>query len=119
MSKTSYKTYINDHIIWVFDANNFVIFNALFSKYTRQQKHITGCNLEDNIDYQGFNIWGSGEVVESKEACARLSFSRDDALFWTFRKDNRQCYLKDSNSVKKENTEAVSGNRECGMGEQI
>ena len=58
--------------------------------------------------------------MESKEACARLSLSKDDALFWTFRKNQGKCYLKSSKSGKrKEDTDAVSGNKECGVGEQI
>ena len=58
-------------------------------------------------------------AMKSKEACARHSFSNPSALFWTYRLDNGNCWLKSSDSGRQKNPEYVSGNRECGKGEYI
>ena len=59
--------------------------------------------------------------MESKEACAQHSLTNDDALFWTFQKDedSENCWLRKSNAGRTENNRFVSGNRECGKGEQV
>ena len=62
--------------------------------------------------------------MESKEACAQHSLTNDDALFWTFDKDKKskdsgKCWLRKSTDGRTENNHFVSGNRECGEGEQV
>ena len=57
--------------------------------------------------------------MESQEACAQHSLTDDDALFWTFDKPSRKCWLKKSTAGRKNNTNMVSGNRGCGMGKHF
>ena len=59
--------------------------------------------------------------MESKEACAQHSLTNDNALFWTFQKDkdSGNCWLRKSNAGRTVNDRFVSGNRECGEGEQV
>ena len=62
--------------------------------------------------------------MESKEACAQHSLTNDNALFWTFDKDKKskdsgKCWLRKSTDGRTENNHFVSGNRECGEGEQV
>ena len=84
----------------------------------------SGCNFEDNINYKDGYIVVPPVIMESKEACAQHSLTNDDALFWTFdkdkdSKDSGKCWLRKSNAGRIENNRFVSGNRECGEGEQV
>ena len=52
-----------------------------------------GCMIEKNIDYRANNK-GARAKVETQEACAKLSFSREGALFWTFQPSTKLCWPK-------------------------
>ena len=62
---------------------------------------------------------GGAVTMASKEACAMHSLSNPSALFWTYRPDNGNCWLKSSDSGRRRGVHHVSGNRECGRGEYI
>ena len=79
-------------------------------------KYFPGCNIEENINYKGGDL-GDPVRVESKEACAQHSLTNEEALFWTFEGGN--CWLKKSTAGRTEAENAVSGNRECGIGKEI
>ena len=79
-------------------------------------KYFPGCNIEENINYKNGDL-GDPVKVESKEACAQHSLTNEEALFWTF--GGGKCWLKKSTAGRTEAENAVSGNRECGMGEEI
>ena len=57
--------------------------------------------------------------MESKEACAQHSLTNEEALFWTFKRENGKCALRKSNAGRTKDNRFVSGNRECGEGEQV
>ena len=82
----------------------------------------TGCIIEEGISYPGndIDIGGTGRYgsskVENQEACARLSLSTDGASFWTYHPGESLCFVKTSNSGRKPNPTAISGNSECERG---
>ena len=80
-------------------------------------KSLPGCNMEDNINYHDGDLGIDPVVMESKEACAQHSLTNEEALFWTFGKNNRYCWLRKSKTGRKWSENTVSGNRECGWGE--
>ena len=41
------------------------------------------------------------------------------ALFWTYNPKKGKCWLKSSDSGRREDPKVVSGNRECGLGEFV
>ena len=80
---------------------------------------ILGCIIEEKTNYYGNGIEiGNGQTkfveVENQEACARLSFSTDGSLFWTYNPTTLRCWVKTSKSGSAAAPESVSGNRECG-----
>ena len=81
------------------------------------EKCFPGCNIEDDINYTDGDHGVPPVIMESKEACAQHSLTNEEALFWTFGGGN--CWLKKSTAGRTEAENAVSGNRECGMGEEI
>ena len=74
-----------------------------------------GCVIEENTQYNslGKSILERWEG-ESQEACANLSAETEGALFWTYHKTSKQCFVLSSMLGKKEKENIVSGNRECG-----
>ena len=74
-----------------------------------------GCIIEKNIDYRANNK-GAMAKVENQEACAKLSFSREGALFWTFQPSTRLCWPKTNKAGRMAMQNVVSGNKECGRG---
>ena len=73
----------------------------------------SGCVIEKNIDYRG-NEKGARAKVENQEACAKLSFSRDGALYWTYQPSTKLCWPKTSKAGRVAMENVVSGNNECG-----
>ena len=73
----------------------------------------SGCIIEKNIDYRD-NTKGIKAMVESQEACAKLSFSTDGALFWTYQPSTKLCWPKTSKAGRMAMENVVSGNNECG-----
>ena len=57
---------------------------------------------------------GSPHKVENQEACAKLTASKEGALFWTYRDSDKKCWIKTSKKGKTPLKTVVSGNRECG-----
>ena len=72
-----------------------------------------GCIIEKNIDYRANNK-GAMAKVENQEACAKLSFSREGALFWTFQPSTKLCWPKTNKAGRMAMENVVSGNIECG-----
>ena len=52
-------------------------------------------------------------MVESQEACAKLSFSTQGALFWTYQPSTKLCWPKTSKAGRRVMEGVVSGNNEC------
>ena len=54
--------------------------------------------------------------MANQDACAKLCSSTDGALFWTFQTSTKYCWLKTSKGTKfsGEDSDYVSGNKECG-----
>ena len=69
--------------------------------------------IEQNIDYRANNI-GAKAKVENQEACAKLSLSRDGALYWTYQPSTKLCWPKTSKAGRIAMENVVSGNNECG-----
>ena len=82
--------------------HNFIIQSSCLS---------TGCVIEKNIDYRGYNL--ARTEVENQMACAKLSFSNDGALFWTYQPSTKLCWAKRSKTQKIAMEGVVSGNNEC------
>ena len=85
------------------------------------EKRFPGCIIEEDINYTDGDLGVPPVMMASKEACAQHSLTNDDALFWTFQKDtdNGNCWLRESTAGRTKNNRFVSGNRECGEGEQV
>ena len=74
-----------------------------------------GCEIDEETDYLGHDMKGSPHNVENEDACAHLTATKKDALFWTYRDSDKKCWIKTSKKGKKANKNLVSGNRECGL----
>ena len=74
-----------------------------------------GCIKEDAIDYFGHDIPGGKKKTANSQECADFSSSIPGGLFWTWRSDTETCFVKSSNSGRKTDGHAVSGNRKCGV----
>ena len=74
-----------------------------------------GCIKEDAIDYFGQDIPGGKKKTANSQECADFSSSIPGGLFWTWRSDTETCFVKSSNSGRKADGHAVSGNRKCGV----
>ena len=62
---------------------------------------------------------GNAIITDDKEACAQHSLMNARALFWTYNPKRGKCWLKSSDSGRREDPKVVSGNRECGLGEFV
>ena len=71
----------------------------------------------NGIDIGGKGRYGSTKV-ENQEACAKLSLVTDGASFWTFHTGDNLCFVKTAKSGRKPHPFAVSGNSECGKGDE-
>ena len=74
------------------------------------------CQLKDKKRYSGQSI--TTEEVESARICARLSVSTVGGLYWSYHKTTRFCSVFAFESSQVEEDDRVSGNRECGLGEE-
>jgi len=73
-----------------------------------------GCRIEDNMNYFGNDIM-FGKKVESLQACADLCSSTPGGLFWTWHENgDKFCWVKSSNSGRRQQDGTVSGTKECG-----
>ena len=54
-----------------------------------------------------------GQVVENLAECAKLSLSKF-ADYWTYKSEEKLCWVKSSKSGRKAGSDHVSGNSECG-----
>jgi len=73
-----------------------------------------GCIIEENFDYRANNIGAMMARVEDQKACAKRSFSRDGALFWTYQPSTKRCWSKTSKAGRMAMEGVVSGSNECG-----
>ena len=56
---------------------------------------------------------------ESAQACAEHCAASEGGRFWTYNKENKECWLKTSDSKKKYLAHAISGSRACGLSKQL
>ena len=86
--------------------------------WNRNQNYIfPGCIKEGNIDYTGNDI--ARIRLGTQQACAEYSVSIDGGLFWTYTFDSNYCHVKSSNAGRSRLDRAVSGNRACGLENQL
>ena len=57
--------------------------------------------------------------MESHQACAEHSVSVEGGLFWTYSFNTKNCIIKSSDAGRTSNGGAVSGNRACGLAQQL
>ena len=79
---------------------------------------LPGCKIFKNIDYYGNNISGFPQKAETQKDCANLAASTEGALFWSYRASDKLCWVKNSDSGRREQEGVVSGNIECGKEEE-
>ena len=82
---------------------------------------LSGCIIEEDIDYSGNDIEPHGyrKIMESQQACADFCKTIMGGKFWSWSSGDKLCYVKSSNSGRKSVSGKVSGNRECGSGKDI
>merc|ERR1712061_310560 len=73
-----------------------------------------GCIEEYGIDFYGRDIPGGMKTTADSQECADFAASITGGLYWTFKKNEKMCYVKSSNSGRTTNGLAVSGSRKCG-----
>ena len=71
------------------------------------------CFMELETDYEGNNI--DIEKTEDPDVCSQLCASTKGCLFWTWRMANTTCALKNSDSGRRDDLDATSGSKECGI----
>ena len=79
---------------------------------------LSGCVIEDKVNYAGHVLGGDNAVPtvqESQQACAEQCAATVGALFWTYNKYNKECWLKTSDSDRRLLGHVVSGSRACGL----
>merc|ERR1712025_1211270 len=72
-----------------------------------------GCIIEEGIDYKDEPIKSKKE--KSQQDCANLSSSTPEGVFWTWNKNNKNCFVKKAKGKLVKVDHAVSGNRKCGV----
>jgi len=77
------------------------------------KKCLPGCLKEDNIDYNGNDIPGKSKIVSGVEECINWCGETAACGYWTYRKSDRHCWLKTSDSGRSENTDRISGTKKC------
>ena len=78
---------------------------------------LPGCIIHKETDYYRKNII-TPKQGETQKDCAILAASTDGALFWSYRASDKLCWVKNSDSGKREQEGVVSGNIECGEEEE-
>ena len=73
-----------------------------------------GCIIEKNTDYRANDIGAMMTRVENQKACAKRSFSRDGALYWTYQPSTKRCWSKTSKAGRMAMVGVVTGSNECG-----
>merc|ERR1719187_139090 len=74
------------------------------------------CLREDNVDYHGSDITGHPKpIVTGPAACNNLCVQNIACTHWSFGKDNKECYLKNSDSGKNKHNNRISG-PQCSTG---
>ena len=86
--------------------------------YMRSREIISGCIREGDINYDQNDI-GEPIQLESHQACAEYSVSVEGGLFWSFSFHTNMCYVKSSDSARRYLGHVVSGNRACGLAQQL
>ena len=79
-----------------------------------------GCVIEDKVNYVGHIIDGDNAIPtiqENSQACAKHCAAREDegARYWTYNKDNKECWIKTSDSDRRWLDHVISGSRACGL----
>ena len=81
--------------------------------------NLVGCLREDNVDYYGSDITGYPKpIVTGPAACNNLCVQNVACTHWSFGKDNKKCYLKNSDSGKNKHNNRISG-PQCSTGKKI
>ena len=92
----------------------FTILSKKIDKSCTQ--NVAGCLKEDNIDYEGNPIKDGNS--NSMEDCAKWCGKEPKCKFWTYRKSDNRCWLKFSDSGRRENTKVISGTKNCATGDR-
>ena len=74
---------------------------------------ISGCLLEEEVDYALSDLPGQARPVEDFQECARLCQATDGCSFWTY--SSKICYQKASSLGKTYHRGAISGQKACGV----
>ena len=90
---------------------------CLLDNWLSYQYISLGCRIEQNTDYFGNDVVSG--YVETQQACAAKCVSTPGGLFWTWSPKFKFCYIKSSDSGRRNYPGFVSGNRECGSGRKI
>ena len=85
---------------------------------SQQMLSVSGCIKEEDINYNGHDI-GQPKKLESHQACIEHCVSVEEGLFWTYSFTTKTCYIKSSDSGRKSLQSVVSGNRACGLTQQL
>ena len=72
--------------------------------------------MEENVAMPGKNIVAPEQNIETKEDCCNACKKRKGCTFFTYRKDMKKCWLKNSDAGRKSERKAFSGSVECCKG---
>jgi len=73
--------------------------------------------IEDNVAMPGNDIVEtSPDNIKTKEDCCIACKNKEGCTFFTYRKGNEKCWLKNSDAGRKVDEEAVSGSVDCCKG---
>ena len=79
---------------------------------------LSGCVIEDQVNYAVHNLDGDNQVPttqESQQTCAEHCASTEGGRYWTYNKNNKECWIKTKDSDRRYKAEAISGSRACGL----
>ena len=68
---------------------------------------------EDNIEYKGNDIPGKNKRVYGLGECINWCKGLPECGYWTYTKSVRWCWLKTQDSGRANNSNTISGNRNC------
>ena len=74
--------------------------------------------MEENVAMPGNDIVKNAPVqnIETKEDCCNTCKNRKGCTFFTYRKNKKKCWLKNSDAGRKADKKAVSGSVDCCKG---
>ena len=79
---------------------------------------LSGCVIEDQVNYAVHNLDGDNQVPttqESQQTCAEHCASTEGGRYWTYNKNNKECWIKTKDSDRRYHADVISGSRACGL----